>query len=335
MIDLLEKSRLLKWLHQGERSPHQLNGLFASDCELLKIGSKNTLAVTTDTISEEIALGLYQDPYTAGYIAATASLSDLAAVGAEALGVLLSACFASSASDDFRARTSQGFADAASSGGTYVLGGDSSQGMHTVLTSTGVGTCERPVTRVGAQTGDVLMLTGKSGIGPLLAYKLLLGIKDDQNCSEQMFRPSIDKEAKRSFAFHARAMIDTSDGILAGVTTLCALNGVGARLFWNQDTLDEQAVSFAQQHNLPLWALWVAEHGDYQLLAAVDRDKVSGVKGLVVGEVTSACAIELYDRGRTLSVDPDWGQLVAQTHPAEYSARCSSLMQEFRERGFA
>jgi thiamine-monophosphate kinase len=335
MIELVERAHLLNWMHKAERSPHQVNSLFASDCELLKLDDQ-TLALTTDTISEEIGIGLYKDPYTCGFIAATASLSDLAAVGAIPLGLLFAACFARGASDEFRGAVSRGFCHAAQAGQTHVIGGDSSVGAQTVLTSTGVGTCERPLTRIGAQKGDLLVLSGKCGIGPALAYQLLLGIEEDPDL-EAAYRPQLCPQTRSLFAAHARAMIDTSDGILSAVTTLCALNGVGARLFWNEHVLEGKALRFCDEKSVPQWALWVAEHGDYQLLAIVPKESASRLddRGHVIGEIADPGIFDIEMNGAIKKIDASWAQLVAQTPAHEFGRRCKSLLDEFRTLGFS
>jgi thiamine-monophosphate kinase len=330
LVELVEKQHLLQWMHRAERSPNQLNDVFEADCELVTLQDGQTLAVTTDAIAEEIALGLYKDPYTCGWTAATASLSDLAAVGATPIGLLLSTCFGSEVNHDFRSSVSRGFSDAATRAGTYVLGGDCSQGGQTVLTSTGVGICKTPLTRISAQEGDVLVLSGQNGLGPALAYNLLLNCGSDL---EKYFQPYLEPAIKISFAENARAMIDTSDGILSAVTTLCALNGVGARLTWNEKTLDSRAMQFCNAHEIPLWALWVAEHGDYQLLAVMSKDNAAHVDGHVIGEIAPEGTFDLMIDGMCRTIDPSWGQLVAQTHPSEYKARCRALIDEFRSWG--
>ncbi|MGD8867883.1 MAG: AIR synthase related protein, partial [Gemmatimonadales bacterium] len=72
------------------RSPLLLNGLCESDAELIRLpGTDMALALTTDAIAEEIAAGLYNDPYLIGWMVVMVNASDLAAVGAEPLGILL------------------------------------------------------------------------------------------------------------------------------------------------------------------------------------------------------------------------------------------------------
>jgi thiamine monophosphate kinase len=251
---------------------------------------------------------------------------------------VLSACFAEEADETFRSRLSLGFCDALSLAKTHLLGGDTSSGRDTILTSTGVGLCSpHPITRIGAKPGDLLVLSGKSGIGAVMAYRLLLSIDEDAEALEQRHRPAISHEASQQLAKNAHAMIDTSDGILAAVTTICALNKVGVRLCWNANVLDEDVIAFCSRHRLPLWALWVAEHGDYQLLGVVAREQLLRVQSYdcqVIGEVTDAGIFELEFGQQKRAIDPSWGQLVAATHRHDFAGRCRTLLNEFRELDF-
>jgi len=73
------------------RSSLQRNGVGESDAELVRLpGSDLLLAITNDAIVEEIEIGLYRDPYLIGWVTVVASASDLAAVGADPVGILLS-----------------------------------------------------------------------------------------------------------------------------------------------------------------------------------------------------------------------------------------------------
>jgi thiamine-monophosphate kinase len=73
------------------RSGYSVNKTHTSDSEILDVGLDATyLAATTDIISEEITQGLYTDPNLIGWMSMVINLSDLAAVGAKPIGMLMS-----------------------------------------------------------------------------------------------------------------------------------------------------------------------------------------------------------------------------------------------------
>ena len=73
------------------RCPEQLNNLNESDAELIppELLKGEILALKVDGLADEIQAGLYEDPYVIGWTAVNATLSDLAAVGAEPIGMML------------------------------------------------------------------------------------------------------------------------------------------------------------------------------------------------------------------------------------------------------
>jgi hypothetical protein len=78
----------------------------------------------------------------------------------------------------------------------------------------------------------------------------------------------------------------------------------------------------------------VAEHGDYQLLAVISKEKLASVESsecLVIGEITSSDTFEVVFGEKKRNIDPSWGQLVALTKKSEYTARCADLLKEFHE----
>jgi thiamine monophosphate kinase len=91
LIDAIYENRLLsRWAALLPRPASAIGSIHEADAEFVPLDEARWLAVKVDTVAEEIAAGLYIDPATAGRIAAISVLSDLAAVGAEPIGLLLS-----------------------------------------------------------------------------------------------------------------------------------------------------------------------------------------------------------------------------------------------------
>jgi len=78
---ILENKVINKLIESFERSPMQWNKPHESDAEIIQLNDNTKLATTTDSISEEISTGLYNDPYLIGWMIVTVNMSDLAAVG--------------------------------------------------------------------------------------------------------------------------------------------------------------------------------------------------------------------------------------------------------------
>ena len=68
---ILENQTINKLIESFERSPKQLNKPHKSDAEIIRLNDNTKLAITTDSISEEISTGLYDDPYMIGWMIVT------------------------------------------------------------------------------------------------------------------------------------------------------------------------------------------------------------------------------------------------------------------------
>ena len=144
------------------RSPFQKNALHESDAEIIEIGGV-ILAITTDSIAEEIQTGLYDDPYLVGWMSVMVNMSDLAAVGAEPVGILISEILPGNIPSSFIDKIQEGINDAVKQCGTFVLGGDTNTGENLIITGTAIGRCTGSKTNSGIdllpeQTSDIRSL---------------------------------------------------------------------------------------------------------------------------------------------------------------------------------
>jgi thiamine-monophosphate kinase len=306
-----EMAELLSWMGDPPRHPHQTHGLNESDCEVVALGNGTYLATTVDTVSEEIESGLYQDPYKIGWVTAMASLSDLAAVGADPVGMLLSAEWGAGWEIGKKAQVARGFSDALRNAGTYWLGGDTGRGRSTVLGGVAVGMCSsQPLSRLGMKEGDAVCVTGSLGNGPALAIRFMLG-QNPEAFAESHFEPHARLKAGQALRELAHAAMDTSDGLLQTLNALRLLNGSGLELVWSDEIISEPARRYCIEQNIPLRVLWEIEHGDYQLVAAIPQENLAKAKALVpdlhcIGRVSREPGIRLsLPNGRVEAVDPD------------------------------
>ena len=121
------------------------------DCAMLPDGG-GTLALSTDVSVEGVHFRLeWIEPGEVGWRATAAALSDLAAVGAEAVGVLSAITVPAAALEEDLVALAGGIGDAASAAGGAVLGGDLSAGPVWSVAVTVIGRAECPVTGSGSR----------------------------------------------------------------------------------------------------------------------------------------------------------------------------------------
>lgn len=248
------------------RHPGQWNRPHEADAELVPVGPDLYLASTIDGVADEIALGYYRDMFTAGWVLVMANLSDLAAVGAQPLGLMLALTTSGEPTDE---RLVAGIEAALVAAGVPVLGGDLNAGREPHLTGCGLGlVAGRPVGRTGIRPGDALWASGPLGAGNALAIVRMLGLPDAL-APEEAFRPRARLAEGQALRPHVHAMMDTSDGFMSTVDHLARLNGVGFRLDFDLEALvAPELLAAFRAAGLPGWPLLCGEHGEYELLFA-------------------------------------------------------------------
>jgi thiamine-monophosphate kinase len=203
------------------------------DCALIPLGA-TTLAVSIDCSLEGIHFRTDWLTFEEiGWRAAAAALSDLAAEGAEPVGVLVSLGMPGGA--DHGAAIMDGVAEAAQSVGAKVLGGDLVHSEQYLVDVCVLGTAARPVRRAGAQAGDGVWVTGRLGGAGLALAAYRAGARPGGPLGRRYSRPEPRITAGRWLAGQgATAMIDISDGLAADAGHVAAASGVGLAIALEQ-----------------------------------------------------------------------------------------------------
>jgi len=165
-----------------------------------------------------------------GYRAAVATLSDLAAMGASTLCVLVAIC---APGDVDVVAIEAGVIAACEAHGCAVAGGDLSRAevASVAATALGVEAAGRSATRAGARAGDAVVVTGPLGASAagLRRRRAGAGLDDALVVSHRRPRALLAAGAL-AVARGATAMIDVSDGLARDLRRLAAASRVGVAL---------------------------------------------------------------------------------------------------------
>lgn len=254
------------------RSRHQCNLLHESDAELIHLpGTNIILAVKTDSIVEEIQSGLYGDPYLIGWMTVTVNVSDLAAVGAKPLGLLLNQTLPPDIDRDYLKKLQEGIRDACEHYGFCVLGGDTnfSNTMQMGAAAIGIIPSGKPMTRMGCRCDDLLFASGPLGLGS--AYALLSRLGEPKaNKNSMNYKPVARIKEGLLLREYASCCMDTSDGALATLDQLMRLNNIGFEInVPMEDLLDPAVLKIAGRYNLPPWIFLAGPHGEFELIFSI------------------------------------------------------------------
>ncbi|MBY6014431.1 thiamine-phosphate kinase [Qipengyuania gaetbuli] len=222
------------------------------DAAVLQLGIE-TLVLTHDTMVEGVHTLDWQDPADVAWKLVAVNLSDLAAKGAEPLGLLVSHMLGD---DDHR--FVEGLRAVCTEYGVPLLGGDTVRSEGTRAwgcTAIGRATHVPVPSRSGARAGHAVYLGGPIGQA-LLGFEAL---RDGTGGDESAYcRPRPQLELGQALAPRVTAMMDVSDGLLLDASRIARASGVTLHL-------DSDAIaSMAPQGRLEEAMRW---GDDYVLLA--------------------------------------------------------------------
>lgn len=240
------------------------------DCGLVRQGEE-FLALSTDVSVEGVHFRRdWIGPEEVGWRAAAAALSDLAAEGAEPIGLLAAVTMPATAAESELLQVMAGVGAAARSVQAMVLGGDLASGPSWSVAITVVGRTCTPVTRGGAEPGDGLWVTGTLGGARAALETWRRGALPLPGTRMRFAHPEPRIAAGRWLAGHgARAMIDLSDGLAGDTWHLGAASGVALEIDLSAIPLMPEAAEEARRLGVPT-ERFAAEGGeDYELLVAL------------------------------------------------------------------
>ena len=242
------------------------------------------LLLTTDMLHRESDFPAGTSPRTIGWRSVAVSLSDLAAMGARPLGVLLAL-----ADPDLDEQLICGVLDGAlaccEQAEAQLSGGDIDRQRELTLVSTAVGEAERPVRRDGARVGDLICVTGE--LGRTAAGLNLFSTAETDTANDLFcFPPRIEWGMK--LAGLATSMIDVSDGLAHSLHLIASQSEVGFHVAWKRLPIIPLLSDQISKDTLRDAVLFTGE--DYELLFTVPADLVSKIDPTVrftmIGHVT-------------------------------------------------
>jgi len=254
-----------------KRSNLQVNKLNESDAELISLPNTSLkMAVTTDVISEEIEKGLYTDPYQIGWMTVMINASDISAVGAEPLGLLLNETFIESDMPEYISEIQRGINDACEATGFCVLGGDTNFSSVRQFGATAIGLINDDivVTRKGCDKEDIVYISGYVGRGS--AYALTKIYETGKNIK---YMPESRIEHGKIMRKYATCCMDTSDGVVTTLDQLMRVNKKGFKIDANPcEYIDAESIEMAKMVNKSPLIMLAGQHGEFELVFTVNEN---------------------------------------------------------------
>ncbi|WP_379549606.1 thiamine-phosphate kinase [Qipengyuania sp. DGS5-3] len=254
------------------------------DCAVLELGSE-TLIITHDMMAEGTHFRADADMADVAWKLVATNLSDLAAKGAQPVGVLLGHCLSADS-----ARFIVGLEKALRAHNVLLLGGDTiaTKGPSVFgLTAIGKATHTPVPSRSGARVGDAIYVTGILG-------RAMLGFEGAAEHLDAFNRPRPSLAEGQTLAPHVTAMMDVSDGLLLDAYRMATASNC---------TFDiaSKYVPVADEARRAQCMRW---GDDYELLFTAPEDAELPVLATKIGHVIAHDIAPLWLDGELIS-EPD------------------------------
>ena len=216
-----------------------------------------------------------------GYKAAAVNLSDLSAMAADPLALLVGLGTPAGSDPASIVELYEGLNEP----GVPVMGGDTVASERLTLSIVAVGRSERVPGRDGAVPGDALVVTGPVGGAAAGVYALEHALEGLEELVERQRRPPIRLEEGRQLGPVAHALIDLSDGILSDAARIAERSG--CKVVIDVEELP-RAAGIEAVADLPFWTMGE----DYELLAALSVEDARASGFPIVGRVEEGSGVE-------------------------------------------
>jgi thiamine-monophosphate kinase len=291
-FDLIAKLRSLAEA-EGAAGARADRVVLASGDDAAVTAPEGSTATSVDALVEGVHFTLETTPpRAAGAKAMNAALSDLAAMGAEPGEAYVIVGVSDALAEEALMEVGAGLVAAAREHGVVILGGDITRApaLWLGVTVVGHGGGRELTSRAGAHAGDALVVTGAlggaaAGLELLERPELADGLAAD--AVERLLRRQREPEARitagRALASAgATAMIDVSDGLGADAGHLAAASGARAEIDLERVPLEPGVAELAAKAGLDALGLATAGGEDYELVAAIPKERLAAATDAVV-----------------------------------------------------
>lgn len=247
------------------------------------------LVISTDLISARTHMPETMSEWQMGWTVAAVNYSDIAAMGAKPIGIVLSLGLPRSTEYRSLEDILNGAQDCSAEVDAEVLGGDTKESSEMTLVGTAIGVVGKGeiLLRRGAKEGDLLAVTGSLGLAAA-GFQAAKGKLRCPKCLKALLEPvpKVREGLTMSSSGFVTSCMDISDGLAISVHHLSEASGVAFDVEWEKIPIDPSVSRIAKESGTPLEDLALYYGGDYQLLFTVDPKGIERLKGRLGKEMS-------------------------------------------------
>jgi thiamine-monophosphate kinase len=270
------------------------------------------LVASTDMIAQSTHIQPGMTDWQIGWTVAAVNFSDIAAMGAKPIGLLVSMGLPKDTPSERLDEIIRGILDCCECTGGEMLGGDTKETPELTLSGTALGTVAKKciLLRRGAQKDDLLAITGNLGLAAA-GYHSIKNSIGNKKAEKALLepRPRVMEGMALSASGVVTSCMDISDGLASSVHTLAEASKVYFVVDYDTIPVEKEVVEIAKEAGLSLDELVLYYGGDYQLLFTLRPEGLGRLNSLlgksftVIGKAGAAGKNELIKEGKIVPLE--------------------------------
>lgn len=261
--------------------------IVADDTAVTKFSDTNLIS-TCDMLIASKHFPRGMSYFQMGFKSVTVNVSDLAAMGADPLGFLLSIALPKDLEVEHFKKIIDGVINACNYYNIPLIGGDTNEASEIIISGTALGLCDNPLLKNTANEGDFLCITGDIGLAALG-----FNLNEDNIYTDKSLKPLARlKEGKIIKDAGATSATDITDGLASELYEM-KRDSLGFMIHEDKLEISDEFKEISSKLELDYLELILHVGEDFELVFTVSDVDDLDIDFKVIGEVNNSNKIQI------------------------------------------
>ena len=261
--------------------------IVADDTAVTKFSDTNLIS-TCDMLIASKHFPSRMSYFQMGFKSVTVNVSDLAAMGADPLGFLLSIALPKDLEVEHFKEIIDGVINACNYYNIPLIGGDTNEASEIIISGTALGLCDNPLLKNTANEGDLLCITGDIGLAALG-----FNLNEDNIYTDKSLKPLARlKEGKIIKDAGATSATDITDGLASELYEM-KRDSLGFMIHEDKLEISDEFKEISSKLELDYLELILHVGEDFELVFTVSDVDDLDIDFKVIGEVNNSNKIQI------------------------------------------